>query len=160
LDEYNSFYQLSKIRYLPVIREGEESQEDSLKITSDENFPEAWICILISFVLDSQSSCDSELRKCLNSQTWQNGLNNQNYAWVMKIRTKIEKMNLTSYDRIFILDHEETSLIWFRDIFHDIRLKISFYNLWWKMCLTGFDERKSLKFDERMLCVLKIVWEV
>jgi hypothetical protein len=33
-------YQLSKIRHLPMIREGEESQEDSLKITSDENFPE------------------------------------------------------------------------------------------------------------------------
>jgi hypothetical protein len=37
LDEYNSFYQLLKICHLLVIREGEESQEDSLKIRSDKN---------------------------------------------------------------------------------------------------------------------------
>ena len=41
LDEYNSFYELLKFRHLLVIREGEESQEDSLKITSDEKFLEA-----------------------------------------------------------------------------------------------------------------------
>ena len=117
LDEWNSFYQLSKICHLLVIREGEESQEDSLKITSDENFLEAWLWILISFVLDSRSSCDSELRMCLNSQTWQNGWKNQNHARAMKIRPKTRKMNMTSYDRIFILDHEETCLIRFRDVF-------------------------------------------
>ena len=60
------------------MREGEESQEDTMNITSDENFPEAWICICISHVHDSWSSCDSELIKCLNSQTWQNG-------WTTKI---------------------------------------------------------------------------
>ena len=50
-----------------MIREGEESQEDILKITSDENFLESWLCILISFVPDSRSLHDSELSKCLNS---------------------------------------------------------------------------------------------
>ena len=35
------FYQLSKICHLLVIREGEESQEDSLKIRSDKNVSEA-----------------------------------------------------------------------------------------------------------------------
>ena len=40
-NEYNSFYQFSKIHHLLVIREGEESQEDSLKIRRDENFLEA-----------------------------------------------------------------------------------------------------------------------
>jgi hypothetical protein len=37
------FYQLLKIRHFLVIREGEESQEGSLKIISDENFIEAWL---------------------------------------------------------------------------------------------------------------------
>jgi hypothetical protein len=41
LDEYNLFYQHSKIRPLPMLRGGEGSQEDTLKITSDENSPEA-----------------------------------------------------------------------------------------------------------------------
>ena len=52
-----------------MIREGEESQEDSLKIISDENFLEAWICIFITHVLDSRSSFDFELSDFLNSQT-------------------------------------------------------------------------------------------
>ena len=86
------------------------------------------MCIWISHVLDSRSSCDSELNKCLNSQTCQNGLNNQTQAWAMEIQPKTEKMNLTSYERIFILDHEETSPIQLQDVFHDIRLKISFHN--------------------------------
>ena len=93
------------------MKEGEESQEDSLKITSDEKFPEALICILIRYELDSQSSCDSTLKKYLNSQTCQNGLNSQTHARAMKIRPKTEKINLTSYERILILDHEETSPI-------------------------------------------------
>ena len=45
LDEYNSFYQFSKSCHLPVAREGEESQEDILKIRSDENFLESWLWI-------------------------------------------------------------------------------------------------------------------
>ena len=83
-----------------MIREGEESQEDSLKITSDENIPEAWICILMIYELDSWSSCDSALKKYLNSQTCQNGLNNQTHAQAMKIQPKTEKMNLNSYEII------------------------------------------------------------
>ena len=63
----------------------------------------------------------------------------------MKIQPKTEKMNLTSYERIFILDHEETSLIRFWDVFYDIWLKISFYNLWWKVCLMEFTERKHFE---------------
>ena len=129
---------------LLVIREGEESQEDSLKIISDENFLEAWISILRNWLLDSCSSCDSELSKCLNSQTWQNGLNIQNHAWATKIRPKTEKLNMTSYDKIFIMDHEETSLIQFRDVFHEIWLKTSFYNLWWKKCVSWGSMRKKV----------------
>ena len=60
------FYQLLKIHHLLVIREGEESQEDSLKITSYEIFPKAWICIWIIHVLDSQSWCDSKVLKLSN----------------------------------------------------------------------------------------------
>ena len=67
--------------------------------------------ILISYVLDSRFSCDFELSKCLNSQTLQNGMNSQNHARAMKIRPKTEKMNLTLYERILIIDHEEASPI-------------------------------------------------
>ena len=52
-----------------MIREGEESQEDILKIRSDENFLEALLWILISFLLDLHFSCELELSKFLNSQT-------------------------------------------------------------------------------------------
>ena len=128
-----------------MIKEGEESQEDSLKITSDENFLEAWICILINHVLDSWSSCDSELIKCLNSQIWQNGLNSQNHAQVMKIRPKTKKINLTSCESMFILDHEETSLIQFRYVFHEIWMKIIFYNLWWKRFSHGVWWKKKFE---------------
>ena len=139
-----------------VIREGEESQEDSLKITSVEIFMEAWIWIWISHVIDPQSSCDSELNKCLNSHTFQNELNNQNHARVMKIWPKTEKMNLTSYERIFILDHEERSLIQFQDVFHEIRLKISFYNPRWKNLSHGVRWKKKLEVWWKMTCVLKM----
>ena len=77
-NEWNSFYHLSKICHLLVIREGEESQEDSLKIRSVENFLEAWLWILISFLLYFYFSCELELSKCLNSWTWQIG-------WTAKI---------------------------------------------------------------------------
>jgi hypothetical protein len=41
LDEYNLFYQHSKIHQLQVMRGGEESQEDRLKITTEKNSLEA-----------------------------------------------------------------------------------------------------------------------
>ena len=72
-------------------------------------------------------------------------MNNQSHAWVMKIRPKTEKINLTSYERILILDHEETSHIRFWDVFHEIRSKISFHNPRWKVSLMTFDERKKLE---------------
>ena len=49
---------------------------------------------MISHVLDSWSSFDYELNKCLNSQTWQTELNNENHAWEMKIRPKTKKNEL------------------------------------------------------------------
>ena len=52
-----------------MIREGEESEEDRLKITSHEIFLEDLLCILMNLVLDSHSSCDSKLNKCLNSKS-------------------------------------------------------------------------------------------
>ena len=94
-----------------------------------------------------------QMLKFSNLTNW---MNNQNHGWMMKIWPKIENLNMTSYDRIFILDHEETCLIRLWDVFHEIRVKIIFYNPWWKVCLMGFDERKSLKFDERMPCVWKM----
>ena len=149
-----------KIDPLLVISEGEESHEDSLKITSDKNLMKPWIWIFISHVLDSRSSCDYELSKCLNSQTWKNGFNNQNHAHAMKIRPKTEKWTWLHMKGFFIMDHEETSLIWIRDVFQEIRLKISFYNPRWKILCHGVRWKKSLKFGEKMIYVLKMVWEV
>jgi hypothetical protein len=51
--------------------EGEELQEDSLYIGSDENFMESWLWILTSFILDFLFSCDSKFSKFLSSQTFQ-----------------------------------------------------------------------------------------
>ena len=107
-------------------------------------------------------------------------LNSQNHARAMKIRPKTKKLNLTSYERILILDNEKTSLIGFWDVFHEIRLKMSFYNLWrkslshgvrkkvwslvnkcfvfWKLCekfkssyLEKFFSLHKLRWDEKIL---------
>ena len=83
-----------------------------------------------------------QVLKLTNLTKW---LNSQNHAQAMKIRPKTEKLNLTSYDRIFILDHEETSLIPFRDVFHEIWLKISFYNPWWKIVSHGVQWKKKFE---------------
>ena len=111
LDEYISFYQLSKIRHLQVIREGEESQENSLKIRSDKKFSEAWLWILRIFLLVFCFSCELELSKCLNSQIWQTGWAAKIMCGWWKFDQKQKKLNMTSYDDIFIPDHEETCLI-------------------------------------------------
>ena len=155
LDEYNSFYQHSKILQLWVMRGGEESHEDSLKITNDENYLEAWICILMRYEPGSRSSCDSALKKYLNSQTWQNGLNNQNHARAMKIRPKTEKMNLTSYERILLLDHEETSPIQFGYVFHDIWSKLVFTIHDEKLVSWGSMNEKFRSWVEECFCVLE-----
>ena len=69
-------------------------------------------------------------------------MNIQNHAGAMKIQPETEKMNLTAYERIFILDHEETSLVKFKDVFHEIWSKIIFTIHEEKVCVMGFDERK------------------
>ena len=85
-----------------------------------------------------------------------NGMNNQNHARVMKIWPKTKKMNLTSYERILILDHEETSLIRFWDVFHEIQLKISFYNPWWKSLSHGVWWKKKFEvWWKNSLCLRK-----
>ena len=52
-----------------MIIEGEESQQDRLKITSDENSLETWIYIFMRYEIDSRYSCDDALNKYLNSQS-------------------------------------------------------------------------------------------
>ena len=63
----------------------------------------------------------------------------------MKIRPKIEKMNLPSYGRFFILDQEETIPSQFQDVFHDIWLKIIFQNPWRKNLSYGVRWKKKLE---------------
>ena len=58
-----------------------------------------------------------------------------------------KKINLTSYESILILYHEETSPIRFWYVFHEIRLKISFYNLWWKGLSYGVRWKNVLCFE-------------
>ena len=126
-----------KICHLLVIKEGEESQEDSLKIRSDENFLEAWLWILRSFLLDFHFSRDSELRKCLNSQTWQTGWTTKIMCRWWKFHQKTKKLNMDSYDKIFMWDHEETCFIQFWYVFHEIWVKMCFCNVWWKSLSRG-----------------------
>ena len=63
------------------------------------------------------------------------------------MRPKLEKINLSSYKRISLLDHNETSAIWFGWVFHEIRSKISFSQSRWKISLMELDEWKSLKLS-------------
>ena len=73
-------------------------------------------------------------------------LNNQNHAWAMKIQPKTEKLNMTSYDRIFILDHEETCLIQFQDVFHEIQVKIFFLQSVMKKCVSWGSMKECFVF--------------
>ncbi|CAF4321246.1 unnamed protein product, partial [Adineta steineri] len=50
----------------------------------------------------------------------------KNHARAMQIQPKTEKINLTSYEIILLLDHNETHPIQFGDVFHEFRSKISF----------------------------------
>ena len=109
-----------------------------------------WFPILMWFWVE-------QVLKLTNLTKW---LNNQNHARAMKIRPKTEKLDMTSYDRIFILDHEETCLIRFRDVFHEIWLKISFYNPWWKSVSHGVQWKKKFQVSWKNVFCLKNVWEV
>ena len=143
-----------------MIREGEESQEDSLKIRSDENFLESWLWILRIFLLDFHFTCDLELRNFLNSQTWQT-------SWTAKItcgRWKFDQ-KMKNWTWLHVIGFS----FWIMNKQVSFDSKMYFMRFGWKyfftirdekVCLMWFDERKSLKFTERMLCVLKIVWEV
>ena len=138
-----------------MIREGEESQEDSLKIRSDENFLEAWLWILRSFLLDFRFSCELELRKCLNSQTWQT-------RWTTKIMWEWwkfdQKLKNWTWLHIMIFSFR----IMKKHVSFDSEMSLMRFRWKWvfaihgeKVCLMEFDERKSFEVMERMLCV----WE-
>ena len=143
-----------------MIREGEESQKDSLK-----NYK--WWKISESLILHFDKFCTwfpilkwFWVEKVLKLSNLTNWLNIQNHARAMKNQTKTEKLNMTSYDRIFIMGHEETCLIRFRDVFHEIRVKIFFYNPWWKSVSHGFRIKKKFEVWWKNSLCLKIVWEV
>ena len=61
-----------------------------------------------------------------------NRMNNQNHVRVVKIRPESKKMNMASYDEIFMQDHEETCFNRFQDVIHEIRVKMCFCNPRWK----------------------------
>ena len=105
----------------------------------------SWIMLLMWFWFE----------KVLEFTNLTNWLNNQNHVWAVIIQPKTEKLNMTSYDRIFIQDHEETCLIWFWYVFHEIWVKMCFCNPWWKSVSHGIRWRKRFEVMERMFCV----WE-
>ena len=88
-----------------------------------------------------------------------NWLNNQNHVRAMKIRPKTETLIMTSYDRILFQGNEETCLIRFQDVFHDIWVEISFYNPWWKSVSHGVRWKKKFKVWWKNALCLKTVWE-
>ena len=96
-----------------------------------------WFLTVMWFLLE-------QMLKLINMTKW---LNSQNHARVMKIWPKTKILNLTLYDRIFIMYNEETSLIRFWDEFHEIRLKIIFYNPWWKSLSHGVRWKNALCFE-------------
>ena len=70
-------------------RGGEESQEDSLKITSYEIFLKASVCIWVIYELDITSWCDSWLLELLNLMNM--GWTTPNPCTVDEIATKTQK---------------------------------------------------------------------
>ena len=90
------FYQCSKIHQLPELRGGEESQEDSLKITSDEIFPKAWTWtwfqIFMWFYIEEVLNL-TNLLECAEQPNSCTSDENSTKNW--------KKMNLTSYKKDF-----------------------------------------------------------
>ena len=70
-------------------RGGEESQEDSLKITSCENFLKVWVCKLVIYELGITPWCDSWFLKLLNLMNM--GWTTPNPCTVDEIATKTRK---------------------------------------------------------------------
>ena len=143
-----------------MIREGEESQEDSLKIRSDENFLEAWLWILRSFLLDFHISCDLELSKFLNSQTWQIG-------WTTKIMCERWKFDPKLKNWTWLHMMRFSFRIMKKHVSFDSNM--SFMRFGWKcdlaihsgkVCLMEFDERKSFEVDGKNALCLRKKWEV
>ena len=95
-----------------------------------------------------------------NSQTWWTWVEQpQIHAWTMKMRPKLEKINLSSYERISLIDNNQTSPIWFGCVFHEIWPNFFCSQSRWKVSLMRFDEWKSWKLGERMLLCVRVVWE-
>ena len=100
------------------------------------------------------------IHDCSNCQTWWTWVEQpQIHARTMKMRQKLENINLSSYERISLLDHNEISPIQFRWVFHEIQSKISFSQSRWKISLMRFDGWKSWKLDGKMLLCVRMVWE-
>ena len=70
----------------------------------------------------------------------------------MKIRPKTEKTNMSSYEMILLLNHNETSPIRFRWVIHEFRSKISFseYNeklVSWGLMNEEVNKRRKVESD-------------
>ena len=124
-----------------MIRAGEESQEDSLKIRSVENFPEAWLWNLICFLFDFRFSCESEFRKLLNSKTWQTGWTTKIMCWRWNFNQTLKKwtwLHMMIFSCRIMKKHVS------------IDSEMSFMRFGWKCVFAIFGEWVSLmEFDER-----------
>ena len=126
-----------------MVREGEESQEYNLKIISDESFPESWLWILRSFFLDFCFSCESELSKCLNSQTWQIG-------WTTKImceQWKFDKKLKKTKKRTWLHKMKFSCRIMKKHVSFDF--KMSFMRFRWK-CVFAIRGEKVCLMEEKV----------
>ena len=115
---------------------------------------------MISLVLHSRSSCDFELSKCLNSQTWQTGWTTKimcrrwkfdqkpkNWTWLhmMRFSFRIKKKHV-SFD---------TEMYFMR-----FGWKWVFCNPWWKSVSHGIQWKKFFWSDEKNALCLRNKWEV
>ena len=82
-----------------------------------------------------------------------NKMNSQNHVQAMKIWPKTEKMNMASYDKIFMHDHEETWFIRFWDFFHEIRVKKCF-------AIWGEKESHGVQWKKKFWSWWKVLWVV
>ena len=144
-----------KIHYLLVIREGEESQEDSLKIRSVEKFMEAWLWMFRSFLLDFCFSCELELSKCLNSQTCQTGWTTKSMCGRWNFDQKLKKLIGIHTMRFSCKIMKKHVSIDYENYFMGFRWKCVFCNPGWMSWSHGVRWKKSFE----VCCKIALSWE-
>ena len=153
LDEYNSFYDRSKIHQLQA-RGEVKSQEDSLKITSCEIFLKAWVWKWVRYELYITSRYDSWLLELSNLMNM--GQTASNPCTVDEISSKTRKNQLEFIWKIFTSRSQWNKSHW-KCVLHNQDEKLVLCNSknWEKFVKSSFtQESLSKSYFSKLLHVL------